>query len=110
MLTRRAVAHQYAQWDPAIQAPPPHHFMLPPWQDPGQPADRPPMSRYAAGGGGLEGGAVALNTAAGFAGIRRGNTGYGYLGMDPSDPQTWRRPFQPAPGMIAYLNGVPVNG
>lgn len=109
MLTRRAVAHQYAALDPAAQAPPPQHFMLPPWQDPGRPADRPPMSRHSAGGGGLEGGAVALNTA-GWVGIRRDNSGYGYLGMDPSDPQTWPRPFRPQPGMIAYLNGDVQNG
>lgn len=108
MLTRRAVTHQYAALDPATQAPPPHHFILPPWQDPGRPADRPPMSRHSAGGGGLEGGAVALNTA-GWVGIRRSGTGYGYLGMDPSDPQSWPRPFRPAAGMIAYLNG-PASG
>lgn len=60
-----------------------------------------PMPGY--GPGGLQGGAVVLNTA-GWVGIRNGLTGYGYLGMDPSDPQTWPRPFRPAPGMIAYLN------
>lgn len=27
-----------------------------------------------------------------------------YTGMDPSDQQTWVRPFRPQPGMIAWLN------
>ena len=47
--------------------------------------------------GGLAGGAVVLQMGyGGWAG-----TGYGWLGMDPSDPQTWPRPFAPAPGMIS---------
>jgi hypothetical protein len=49
------------------------------------------------------GGAVTL-TAGGPTGMRRGRTGYGYLGMDPSDPSTWPRPFVPSTGMISYLN------
>jgi hypothetical protein len=49
------------------------------------------------------GGAVTL-TARGLVGQSRGNTGYGYLGMDPSDPLTWPRPFVPTAGMISYLN------
>jgi hypothetical protein len=55
------------------------------------------------GAGGLLGGRVTLS-ARGLVGQSRGNTGYGYLGMDPSDPMTWPRPFNPAPGMISYLN------
>jgi len=31
-------------------------------------------------------------------------TDKGYLGMDPSDPKTWVRPYRPVPGMIARLN------
>jgi hypothetical protein len=30
-----------------------------------------------------------------------------YVGMDPSDPATWTRPYNPQPGMIGYL---PVDG
>jgi hypothetical protein len=55
------------------------------------------------GAGGLLGGRVTL-AARGLVGQSRGNTGYGYLGMDPSDPLTWPRPFVPTPGMISYLN------
>jgi hypothetical protein len=55
------------------------------------------------GNGGLLGGAVTLNTR-GWVGSRLGDTGYGYLGMDPSAPSTWPRPFNVAPGMIGYLN------
>jgi hypothetical protein len=35
-----------------------------------------------------------------------------YAGMDPSDPATWVRPYNPQPGMISRLNydGVPVAG
>lgn len=55
------------------------------------------------GSGGLLGGAVTLG-ARGPTGMVNGGTGYGYLGMDPSDPLTWPRPFNPAPGMISYLN------
>jgi hypothetical protein len=55
------------------------------------------------GSGGLMGGAVSLS-ARSPVGMSRGGTGYGYLGMDPSDPLTWPRPFNVAPGMISYLN------
>lgn len=27
-----------------------------------------------------------------------------FCGMDPSNPQTWVRPWNPQPGMIGYLN------
>lgn len=33
-----------------------------------------------------------------------GANGQPYLGMDPSAPATWVRPWNPQPGMIAYLN------
>lgn len=98
MLTRGTVGHQYGQTWQGDWTPPPYHA---PVQPLAPPRGRPLMSRY--GGGGLAGGAVALNTA-GWVGISRGNSGYGYLGMDPSDATTWPRPFNPAPGMIAYLN------
>ncbi len=53
-------------------------------------------ARQLAQRGGLAGGAVVLQM--GYGGWA--DTGYGWLGMDPSDPQTWPRPFRPAPGMI----------
>jgi len=94
MLTRRYVTSQY---DHGPGAPPMHvvqHY-APAWQS---------MSRAQLyGAGGLMGGAVTL-TARGLVGQSRGNTGYGYLGMDPSDPATWPRPFVPSAGMISYLN------
>jgi hypothetical protein len=33
-----------------------------------------------------------------------GSTDHPYQGMDPSDPVTWVRPYNPQPGMISYLN------
>ncbi len=100
MLTRGGVTHQYGTC-PGGQAPPLHvhgHGHL-------------PRSGYAGrtgrarlyGSGGLMGGAVSLS-ARGPVGSKLGSTGYGYLGMDPSDPLTWPRPFNPQPGMIGYLN------
>lgn len=89
-------------------APPPLHTHA---YHPGLP-DHPTATGRAHlyGQGGLMGGAVTLS-ARGPVGSRRGNTGYGYLGMDPSDPSTWvdyergiYRPFNPQPGMIAWLN------
>lgn len=32
------------------------------------------------------------------------DAGPSYKGMDPSDPATYVRPWNPQPGMIAYLN------
>lgn len=32
------------------------------------------------------------------------DAGPSYKGMDPSDPLTWPRPWNPVPGMISYLN------
>lgn len=95
MLTRRTLAPQYQH---APGAPPPLHVAMHPHQ---RPAPLPRAALY--GAGGLMGGAVNL-TARGLAGQSRGDTGYGYLGMDPSDPATWPRPFNPQPGMIGYLN------
>lgn len=47
--------------------------------------------------GGFSGGVVALNMPPAM----NGGTGYGYLGMDPTDPESWPRPFRPAPGMLS---------
>lgn len=99
MLTRLGVRHQYGAPPPADYSPPPFHFRMQEHQYP----DTCSRAQLAGTGGGLMGGAVVLNNAA-WTGTRRGNTGYGYLGMDPSDPSTWPRPFNPAPGMISYLN------
>jgi hypothetical protein len=97
MLTRGGVTHQYGEhWRNA--SPPPFHVLMPHRQYP-EPASRAQLY----GAGGLMGGAVTL-TARGLVGQSRGNTGYGYLGMDPSDPATWPRPFVPTAGMISYLN------
>lgn len=96
MLTRRAVAHQYGH-EPN-NYPPPFHCLMPGRQYP-EPSGRGRLY----GAGGLMGGAVTL-AARGMVGMRAGNTGYGYLGMDPSDSTTWPRPFVPASGMISYLN------
>lgn len=95
MLTRRTVAPQYQH---APGAPPPLHVAMHPHQKPA-----PPDRNRLYGAGGLMGGAVTL-TARGLVGQSRGNTGYGYLGMDPSDPMTWPRPFVPTAGMISFLN------
>jgi len=95
MLTRGQVTSQY---DHKPGAAPPHHAAGHAHQE------APSMSRAQMyGAGGLMGGAVSL-AARGLVGQSRGSTGYGYLGMDPSDPGTWPRPFAPQPGMISYLN------
>jgi hypothetical protein len=89
MLTRGGVTHAYdSSGHPATH-----------------PRPGPPVVPYGPGGG-MTGGAVTLQPA-GSVGVRRGHTGYGYLGLDPSDPSTWVvRSFNPAPGMITYLNGI----
>ena len=102
MLTRGGVTHQYG-CHPDLYSAPPFHVIMHPAQYP-YATDRslfafsriPPMVPLAA---------------AGQPGIRRGiasNYDAGYLGMDPLDPQTWPRPLNIAPGMIArplYPNG-----
>lgn len=98
MLTRRGVVHQYGAPHPADYSPPPFHFYAPEHTYP-EPTSRATLY----GTGGLMGGAVQLDNRA-WSGNIRGGTGYGYLGMDPSDPTTWPRPFVPATGMISYLN------
>lgn len=95
MFTRGGI---YRQYDHRPGAAPPEHVAMHAHQDV-VPLSRPRLY----GAGGLMGGAVQL-TARGWVGSRVGNTGYGYLGMDPSAPSTWPRPFNPAPGMIGRLN------
>lgn len=95
MITRCGVSHQYGQQH---GAPPPFHVYM---HDHSYPAPGGRARLY--GAGGLMGGAVTLSSR-GMVGQSRGNTGYGYLGMDPSDSTTWPRPFVPAAGMISYLN------
>jgi hypothetical protein len=96
MLTRGAVASQYGHEQ--NNYPPPFHVLMRADQ-----YQAPSGRARLYGAGGLMGGAVTL-AARGMVGMRKGNTGYGYLGMDPSDPSTWPRPFVPTGGMISYLN------
>jgi hypothetical protein len=97
MLTRSAVTHQYGEHY-RNASPPPFHILMP---DRHYPQATGRAQLY--GAGGMLGGHVTL-AARGLVGQSRGNTGYGYLGMDPSDPLTWPRPFVPTAGMISYLN------
>jgi hypothetical protein len=97
MLTRRFVRHQYGE-HPRNYSPPPFHVTMREHMYP-EPCDR----AWLYGQGGLLGGAVTLNNAA-WTGSRRGDTGYGYVGMDITDVTTWPRPFVPTAGMISYLN------
>ena len=95
MFTRGHVTPAYHQ---AAGAPPPLHVGMYYHQH------APGQSRGELyGAGGLMGGAVTL-TAGGPTGMRVGDSGYGYLGLDPSAPETWTRRFNPAPGMIGWLN------
>jgi hypothetical protein len=59
-----------------------------------------------AGPGIIRGGAVPLAAMYGPAGLvgPAGSTDHPYAGMDPSDPVTWVRQYNPVPGMIAWLN------
>lgn len=84
MLTRQDVAHTYGHCAGAV---PPFHAVAH--------AHAAHLGAMRARGG-LAGGAVILTMPPGPG----GNTGYGYLGMDPTDPSTWPRPFNPQPGMI----------
>lgn len=98
MLTRRGVSHQYGQ-HPRNYSPPPYHVIHHEHQYP-EPSGRARLY----GQGGLMGGAVTF-TGTAATGMKAGSTGYGYLGMDPSDPTSWIvRPFVPTGGMISYLN------
>lgn len=46
----------------------------------------------------------ALGSAPPLAPLPWSMAGPGYKGMDPSDPATYVRPWNPQPGMIGYLN------
>jgi hypothetical protein len=85
MLTRQSVAHSYGHCAGAV---PPFHAVAPAHME---------HLRGQVQRGGLRGGAVILNMPPGNV----ADTGYGYLGMDPSDPASWPRPFAPQPGMIS---------
>jgi hypothetical protein len=87
MLTRGGLAHQYAQGG---YYPEPYHVVF--LADAYPVAGRPEVARVAP---------AALNpavTAAGGAGFRP------YVGMDPADPGTWPRPYNPQEGMFARLH------
>lgn len=47
------------------------------------------------------GGALTVTGPVAMAGLPGGQP---FLGMDPSNPATWVRPYRPQPGMIGYLN------
>jgi hypothetical protein len=65
-----------------------------------------PLVWMTGGGPLLRKGTVPLVTMYGPAGIVGpvGATDHPYMGMDPSDPTTWTRPYNPQPGMIGQLN------
>jgi len=88
MLTRGGVAHQYGAGG---YYPEPYHVVFLTDSYPGE-GGRPEVARMAP---------VELNpavTAAGGAGFRP------YVGMDPSDPGTWSRPYNPQRGMFDRLH------
>ena len=103
MLTRGFVRHQYGNPGLNDYSVPPYHVTMPAHCYPphaGAVDGRPARLD----GGGLFGGAVALRMPGGSGGYS-GGSGYGWLGTDPSDPQTWlRRPVNPSNGMIGRLN------
>lgn len=97
MFTRGHVTPAYSH---VPGAPPPLHAAMYYHQHaPGLTRDQ--MYGY---GGGLMGGAATGFASDTPSGMRLGDTGYGYLGMDPSAPSTWPRKFNPAPGMVGRLN------
>jgi hypothetical protein len=90
MLTREPLTHQYGY--AGYYAEPYHVLMLEDAYPASETQPRPGVARYAQ---------IALNPAvmtSGLAGFRP------YVGMDPSDPSTWQRPFNPQPGMFARLH------
>lgn len=87
MLTRGGLSHQYGF---AGYYPEPYHVVM--LADAYPVGGRPEVARFAP---------VALNPAvlsAGAAGFRP------YVGMDPSDPGTWSRPYNPQRGMFTRLH------
>lgn len=72
---------------PMCHAHPEHRFVLP--------------SR-----GGLAGGGAVVLT--GLPSTPGGSSGYGYLGMDITDPGSWPRPFNPQPSAAYYCRPAEV--
>lgn len=89
MLTRRAVTHQYGF--AGYYTEPYHVLMLSDAYPPGE-GTRGGMARYYQ---------APLNSAVTLAG---GSNFKPYLGMDPSDPGTWPRPYNPSQGMFSRLH------
>ena len=90
MLTRQSLTHQYGFG--GYYAEPYHVIMLEDAYPPGTGQGRPQVARFAQ---------VPLNqavTAAGAAGFKP------YVGMDPTDPGTYSRPYAPQRGMFARLH------
>lgn len=91
MLTRRGVTHQYGyrpDWN--YYAAPYHVLMLSDaYPNPSMGIE---VSRYYQ---------VPLNEAVAVSGTMNFRP---YLGMDPSDPGTWPRPYNPQQGMFARLH------
>jgi hypothetical protein len=79
MVMRRSFIRPYGHWDPHVSI---------------TPAGYP-----------LHNGALVLGGPAGP--VSRGGTDLTYNGMDPSDPRTWVRPYNPQPGMVALMNFDP---
>jgi hypothetical protein len=80
---QRSFTRRYGHWDPYVS---------------GTPAAYP-----------LHNGALVLGGPAGP--VSLGGTDRWNLGMDPSDPRTWVRPYNPRPGMMALFNFDPfLNG
>ena len=102
MLTRGGVRHQYGCHPRDYSAPPFHVIMQPAQYPVNNTRDDRPLSRIPP--------FIPL-AVAGQVGVRRGimsNYDAGYLGMDPTDPMSWPRPLNVAPGMISrplYPNG-----
>jgi len=90
MLTRLGVTHQYGY--SGYYAEPYHVLMLSDRFPASDTQPRPDTARWSP---------VPLHdavTSSGLAGFRP------YLGMDPSDPGTWPRPYNPQQGMFARLH------
>lgn len=88
MLTRGGVTHQYGFG--GYYAEPYHVVML---SDAYPDEGRPDVARYAQ---------IALNPAVMSSGAA--NLTRPYVGMDPSDPGTWSRPYNPQRGMFGRLH------
>lgn len=87
MLTRRGVTHQYGFAGYYAE---PYHVLMLSNAYPVQ--GRPALARYYQ---------VPLNASVTLAG---GANFKPYVGMDPSDPGTWSRPYNPSQGMFARLH------